>query len=90
MDKTKLVNLASDLLIKIAHSDLEIRLEFRNYDGGELGFNLVHFDDRYPHGNRTLRIYQWQSDEQILSAFEQMKDVISGERLIEYEVKETH
>lgn len=82
MDKTRLVNLASDLLIKIAHSDLEINLEFRNYDGGELGFNLVHFDDRYEDRCDTLHIYQWQKDDEVMKLFEQMKDVIAGERLI--------
>lgn len=81
MDKTRLVNLASDLLIKIAHSDLEIKLEFRNYDGGELGFNLVHFDDRYEDRCYTLHIYQWQKDDEVMNLFEQMKDVIAGERL---------
>lgn len=81
MDKTRLVNLASDLLIKIAHSDLEIKLEFRNYDGGELGFNLVHFDDRYEDHCHTLHIYQWQKDDEVMNLCEQMKDVIAGERL---------
>ncbi|MCJ1774653.1 hypothetical protein [Mammaliicoccus sciuri] len=85
MDKTRLVNLASDLLIKIAHSDLEIKLEFRNYDGGELGFNLIHFDDRYEDRVNTLFIYQWQKDDEIMNLFEQMKDVIAGERLITHE-----
>lgn len=82
MDKTRLVNLASDLLIKVAHSDLEIKLEFRNYDGRELGFNLVHFDDRYEDRCDTLHIYQWQKDNEVMNLFEQMKDVIAGERLI--------
>lgn len=82
MDKTRLVNLASDLIIKIAHSDLEIKLEFRNYDGGELGFNLIHFDDRYEDRCDTLHIYQWQKDDVVMNLFEQMKDVIAGERLI--------
>lgn len=85
MDKTRLVNLASDLLIKIAHSDLEIKLEFRNYDGGELGFNLIHFDDRYRNGCDTLLIYHWQDADVVMSLYEQMKDVIAGERLIDYE-----
>lgn len=85
MDKTRLINLASDLLIKIAHSDLEIKLEFRNYDGGELGFNLIHFDDRYEDRVNTLFIYQWQKDDEIMTLFEQMKDVVAGERLITHE-----
>lgn len=82
MDKTRLVNLASDLLIKVAHSDLEINLEFRNYDGGELGFNIVHFDDRYESGCEYLMIYHWLNEEEIMARFEQMKEVIAGERLI--------
>ncbi len=82
MDKTRLVNLASDLLIKVAHSDLEMNLEIRNYDGGELGVNLIHFDDRYKKDCKLLSIYHWQDDEDIIAIFEQMKDVIAGERLI--------
>ncbi len=85
MDKTRLVNLASDLLIKVAHSDLEMNMEIRNYDGGELGVNLIHFDDRYKKDCKILSIYHWHDDEDIITKFEQMKDVIAGERLIENE-----
>lgn len=85
MDKTRLVNLASDLLIKVAHSDLEMNMEIRNYDGGELGVNLYHFDDRYETKCEYLAIYHWQDDEDIIARFEYMKDVIAGERLIENE-----
>lgn len=90
MDKTRLVNMATDLMIKQIYSGLECSVSNWLFDDGTYSVQLRHFDDRYPHGNRTLRIYQWQSDEEILSTFEQMKDVIAGERLIEYEVKETH
>ena len=82
MDTTRLVNLASDLIIKQIYSGLECSVSNWLFDDGTYSVQLTHFDDRYPDGNRTLRIYQWQSDEQILSTFEQMKDVIAGERLI--------
>lgn len=85
MDKTRLVNLASDLLIKVAHSDLEINLEIRNYDGGELGITLIHLDDRYKSNCKILNIYHWLDNEDIMARFEHMKDVIAGERLIENE-----
>ena len=82
MDRTRLVNLATDLIIKQIYSDLECSVSNWLFDDGTYSVQLTHFDDRYPNGNRTLRIFQWQSDEQILSTFEQMKDVITGERLI--------
>ena len=82
MDRTRLVNLASDLIIKQIYSGLECSVSNWLFDDGTYSVQLTHFDDRYTNGNRTLRIYQWQSDEQILSTFEQMKDVIAGERLI--------
>ena len=82
MDITRLVNLASDLIIKQIYSGLECSVSNWLFDDGTYSVQLTHFDDRYPNGNRTLRIYQWQSDEQILSTFEQMKDVIAGETLI--------
>ena len=82
MDRTRLANMATDLLIKVAHSDLEMNLEIRNYDGGELGVNLIHFDDRYKKYCKILSIYHWQDDEDIIAIFEQMKDVMAGERLI--------
>lgn len=85
MDKTRLVNLATDLLIKVAYSDLEMNLEIRNYDGGELGVNLYHLDDRYKSDCELLSIYHWLDDEEIMARFEQMKEVIAGERLIENE-----
>lgn len=82
MDKSRLVNLATDLLIKVAHSDSEMNLEVRNFDGGELGIVLYHFDDRYKSKCEYLPIYHWQDDEDIIARFEHMKDVITGERLI--------
>ena len=82
MDKTRLVNMATDLLIKQIYSDLECSVSNWLFDDGTYSVQLRHFDDRYPNGNKTLRIYEWESDEQILSTFEKMKDVITGERLI--------
>lgn len=82
MDKTRLVNLATDLIIKQIYSDLECHISTWLFDDDTFSIQLTHLDDRYEHGNETLRIYEWQSDEQILSTFEQMKDVIAGERLI--------
>ncbi|MBF9298763.1 hypothetical protein [Mammaliicoccus sciuri] len=85
MDKTRLVNLATDLMIKQIYSGLECSIETLLFDDGTFSIQLTHLDDRYEYNNETLRIYEWQSDEQILSTFEQMKDVIAGERLIENE-----
>ncbi|WP_426355993.1 hypothetical protein [Mammaliicoccus sciuri] len=85
MDKTRLANLASDLLIKQIYSGLECSIGTWLFDDGTFSIQLTHLDDRYEYNNETLRIYDWQSDEKILSTFEQMKDVIAGERLIENE-----
>ncbi|MCQ9304967.1 hypothetical protein [Mammaliicoccus sciuri] len=82
MDKTRLVNLANDLMIKQIYSGLECSIGTWLFDDGTFSIQLTHLDDRYEYNNETLRIYEWQSDEQILSTFEQMKDVIAGERLI--------
>lgn len=82
MDKTRLVNLATDLIIKQIYSDLECHISTWLFDDDTFSIQLTHLDDRYEHGNETLRIYEWQSDEQILSTFEQMKGVLDDERLI--------
>ncbi len=82
MDKTRLVNLATDLIIKQIYSDLECHISTWLFDDDTFSIQLTHSDDRYEHGNETLRIYEWQSDEQILSTFEQMKGVLDDERLI--------
>ncbi|WP_436895111.1 hypothetical protein [Mammaliicoccus sciuri] len=89
MDKTRLVNLANELLIKQIYSGLECHISTWLFDGETYSIQLNHSDNRYEHGNETLRIYEWQDDEQIISTFEQMKEVIAGERLIENEVKYT-
>lgn len=83
MDKTRLVNMATDLLIKQIYSDLECSVSNWLFDDGTYSVQLTHFDDRYPNGNKTLRIYEWESDAEILSTFEKMKGVLDDERLIE-------
>ncbi|MCD8896554.1 hypothetical protein [Mammaliicoccus sciuri] len=90
MDKTRLVSTATDLMIKQINSGLECSIGTWLFDDGTFSIQLTHIDDRYEYNNETLRIYDWQSDEKIMNTFEQMKDVIAGERLIEYEVKEKY
>lgn len=85
MDKTRLANLASDLIIKQIYSDSEVDVMTKNFHDGQFGIIVLHFDDRYDYHNKSLTIYEWQDDEEIMSTFEQMKDVIAGERLIENE-----
>lgn len=85
MNRTRLVNLATDLIIKQIYSDLECHISTWLFDDDTFSIQLTHYDSRYENGNRTLRIYEWQDDEDIISKFEQMKDVIAGERLIENE-----
>lgn len=85
MDKSRLANLASDLIIKQIYSDSEVDVMTKNFHDGQFGIIVVHFDDRYKYHNKSLTIFEWQDDEEIMSTFEQMKDVIVGERLIENE-----
>lgn len=85
MDRTRLVNLASELIIKQIYSDLECHISTWLFDDDTFSIQLTHHDSRYDRGNKTLRIYEWQSDEQILSTFKQMESVLDDERLIENE-----
>ena len=82
MDKLRLVNMASDLMLKQVYSDLEIDVLLKNLEDGSFGIILTHLDDRYEYGNNALRIYDWQSESKIMKTFEYMKEVIAGERLI--------
>lgn len=85
MDKTRLVNLATDLLVKQIYSGMRCLISTRVTKYEKYSIELTHFDSRYKNGNRSLHIFEWEDDEEIMSTFEQMKDVIAGERLIEYE-----
>lgn len=87
MDRTRLVNLATDLMIEQIYSGLECSIRTWLFDDGTFSIQLTHIDDRYEYNNETLRIYDWQSDEKILSTFEQMKDIMAGERLIPDDTK---
>lgn len=82
MDKSRLANLASDLIIKQIYSDSEVDVMTKIFDDGQFGIIIVHFDDRYDSHNKSLTIYEWHSDAHIMRTFEYMKDVIAGERLI--------
>ncbi len=85
MDKTRLVNLATDLLVKQIYSGTNCWISTRLSKQEKYSIELTHYDSRYHFGNRSLYIFEWQSDRQIMNTFEQMKDVIAGERLIENE-----
>ncbi|WP_239700318.1 hypothetical protein [Mammaliicoccus sp. D-M17] len=82
MDKSRLANLASYLIIKQIYSDSEIDVMTKVFDDGQFGIIVVHFDDRYDYHNKSLTIYEWHSDAHIMRTFEYMKDVIAGERLV--------
>ncbi|MES5812486.1 hypothetical protein ACNF46_003355 [Mammaliicoccus sciuri] len=82
MDKSRLANLASDLIIKQIYSDSEVDVMTKIFDDGQFGIIIVHFDDRYDYHNKSLTIYEWHSDAHIMRTFEYMKQVIAGEVLI--------
>lgn len=82
MDKTRLVNLATDLMIKQIYSGTNCSVSSHLNEQEKQSIELTHYDSRYHFGNRSLYIFEWQSDEKIVNTFEQMKDVIAGERSI--------
>lgn len=82
MDKTKLANLASDLILRQIHSDLKISIQTVTHENGDFGIILGHRDDRYEYGSEHLAFYTFHNDAEIIRTFEHMKDVIAGERLI--------
>ena len=82
MDKLRLVNMASDLILKQAFSDVTTSIDTYNYDAGGMGLFLTHYDDRYPKGNKTMYIFDLYSEEKSVSRLNEMKEVLAGERLI--------
>lgn len=82
MQKHRLLNILTDLNIKLAHSDIEGHVIFKQFDGGELGICFTHFSDYYVGGWKSLHIFEHYSENDALQTFNEIKEVISGERLI--------
>lgn len=82
MHKHRLLNIVTDLNIKLAHSDIEGHVIFKQFDGSELGVAFTHFSDYYEKGYATLYIFDHYSTSDAIFKFNEIKEVMSGERLI--------
>lgn len=82
MQKHRLLNILTDLNIKLAHSDIEGHVMFKQFDDGELGICFTHFSDYYSGGWSSLHIFDHQSENDALTIFNHMKDVLACERLV--------
>ncbi|MDK3667928.1 hypothetical protein O0A02_00350 [Staphylococcus pseudintermedius] len=83
MKKEKMLIIANELNRCLAHSDIYAFIEFRRNDNGVISIYFTHCDERYLYNNKTLFIYDWQSDERIESLVNQAKEVIAGEALLD-------
>ncbi|HJG40247.1 hypothetical protein [Staphylococcus sp. GDB20D115P1] len=82
MNKHRLLNILTDLSIKLAHSDIEAHILFKQFDDGQLGIAFTHFSDYYEEGNRSLYIFDYHDKETALNKFNHIKEVLVGERLV--------
>jgi len=82
MHKHRLLNVLTDLNIKLAHSDIEADVEFKKFDDSQLGICFTHFSDYYEYHKESLCIFEWYTEEFALEIFNQIKQVMTGERLV--------
>lgn len=82
MQKHRLLNILTDLNIKLAHSDIEGHVMFKQFDGGELGVCFTHFSDYYEKGYASMYIFNHNTVVEALETFNDIKLVITGERLV--------
>ena len=82
MNKHRLLNILTDLNIKLAHSDIEARILFNKFDDGQLGIAFTHFSDYYEDDARSLHIFEHHDKETALNTFNHIKEVLAGERLV--------
>lgn len=82
MYKQRLLNMSYDLNIKLAYSDIEAHVVFKNFDDETLGIAFTHFSDYYEKGYDSIHIYDWHKLEDAKQSFEAIKEVMAGERLV--------
>lgn len=82
MYKRRLLNIASVLNIKLAYSDIEAHVIFKQFDGSELGVAFTHFSDYYEKGYASMYIFDHHTVVEALEIFNDIKLVITGERLV--------
>lgn len=80
--KHKLLKIANDLNKLILHSDEEVEANFKKYDNGKVEISIWHYSQKYENDCNSLKLYDFQTDEELQTNFEIAKEVISGECLI--------
>ncbi|PCF80950.1 hypothetical protein B4W74_04615 [Staphylococcus intermedius] len=77
MEKEKMLSIANKLNLYLALSEVHAFVQFWQSSAGSFSVHFTHFDERYPYNNKTLFIYDWQSDERIESLVNKAKEVIA-------------
>ena len=81
--KHKLLKIANDLNKLILHSDVEVKVEFRNFIDGKVDISIWRYSQKYEYKCSSLSFYETHTDEELQRNFELAKDVIAGECLID-------
>lgn len=82
MHKQRLLNIATYLNIKLAHSDIEGSVALRQFEDGEFGVSLTYFENTCIKSRETLFIFEHYTTDEGTKIFGQMKDILTGERLV--------
>ncbi|EGQ0293638.1 hypothetical protein ACX811_001590 [Staphylococcus pseudintermedius] len=77
MEKEKMLSIANKLNLYLALSEVHAFVQFWQSSADSFSVHFTHFDERYPYDNKTLFIYDWQSDEEIESLVNKAKEVIA-------------
>ncbi|MDK3677530.1 hypothetical protein O0A07_12385, partial [Staphylococcus pseudintermedius] len=77
MEKEKMLSIANKLNLYLAISEVHGFVQFWQSSADSFSVHFTHFDERYPYDNKTLFIYDWQSDEEIESLVNKAKEVIA-------------
>ncbi|EKS1587939.1 hypothetical protein QBC03_000170 [Staphylococcus pseudintermedius] len=83
MEKEKMLSIANKLNLYLALSEVHGFVQFWQSSADSFSVHFTHFDERYSYDNKTLFIYDWQSDEKIESLVNKAKNVIAGGALLD-------
>lgn len=72
-----MLSIANKLNLYLAISEVHGFVQFWQSSADSFSVHFTHFDERYPYDNKTLFIYDWQSDEEIESLVNKAKEVIA-------------
>lgn len=72
-----MLSIANKLNLYLALSEVHGFVQFWQSSADSFSVHFTHFDERYPYDNKTLFIYDWQSDEEIESLVNKAKEVIA-------------